>query len=82
MLGRAFAPAVARAAPKLHNVLSVAYAYGLGMPLFDDANARAAGVAAPPVAEYFARILGFAAQTDFGRRRARVPADAAPAKGG
>ncbi|MBM4268878.1 MAG: SDR family oxidoreductase [Deltaproteobacteria bacterium] len=71
-LGNAFAPALARFAPKLHNVLSVTYAYGLGMPLFDDANAREAGVAAPPVSEYFERILGFAARTDFGRRRPKL----------
>jgi thioester reductase-like protein len=69
LLGRAASPLIRLAAPKLRNVLSVTYAYGLGMPVFDTTNARGAGLAAPRVVEYFERILAFASRTHFGRRR-------------
>jgi long-chain acyl-CoA synthetase len=78
-LGRRVAPVLKAIAPKLAAVLDVTFAYGFGMPEFDTANARADGVAAPPVTEYFERILGFAFRNRFGRERVTGrPRDAEP----
>jgi len=78
LLGKMAAPLVGMAAPKVRNVLSVTYAYGLGMPIFDTTNTRSAGLAAPPVVDYFQRILAFAAKANFGRRQRRPGRTAVP----
>ena len=48
-------------------MLAITFDYGLGMPLFDTTNSRQAGVAAPPVVQYFERVLAFASRERFGR---------------
>src|SRR5262249_21441 len=50
--------------------------YALQNPSFDTTNARAAGLAPPPFATYFPRILAYAHAADFGRGEARLPAAA------
>jgi thioester reductase-like protein len=72
LAGRLAAPALRSVAPKAMNVVSIMYAYGLGMPTFDTSNAQAVGLSAPPVLQYFEAILRYAFRTGFGRSAAGV----------
>ena len=52
--------------------------YAVQNPRFDVSNARAAGLAPPPFAAYFPRLLAYAQAADFGRDRAPVPGQCLP----
>ncbi len=75
--GQVLAPLLALSAPKAAKMLAITYAYGLGMPVFDDANARAFGLTPPSVTQFFRAILAFATARGFGARPS--PARRAPA---
>jgi thioester reductase-like protein len=67
-LGARGAPLLRRVAPGFARQAELFYPYTIANPTFDSTNARAAGLAPPPVAAYFSHILAYAAATDFGRR--------------
>src|SRR5439155_6682551 len=52
--------------------------YGVQNPRFDVSDARAAGLAPPPFAAYFPRLLAYAQAADFGRGRAPAPGQRLP----
>jgi nucleoside-diphosphate-sugar epimerase len=68
LAGRLLAPLMGLVAPRAAKILGITYAYGLGMPLFDDANARAFGLTPPSVTQFFRAILAFATARGFGAR--------------
>jgi thioester reductase-like protein len=67
MAGRALRPLVRRLAPRLAASGESMLAYTRANPRFDVTNARAAGFVAPPILDYFIRLIEFAQGTDFGR---------------
>ena len=68
-IGRAGYPVLRAVAPKVAALVGITFSYGLSMPTFDTTNTRAAGIDPPAVAEYYARIVDFAARGHFGRTR-------------
>lgn len=67
ILGRAARPLLVRAAPRLVKNGELMMAYTRQNPRFDTTNTVAAGLSAPPIADYYTRLLAFAHERDFGR---------------
>ena len=55
-------------APRLERNGELMLAYTRQNPRFDVSQAAAAGLVAPPVDEYFQRLVAFAFEEDFGRK--------------
>lgn len=66
-LGQALTPVLGRTSPRLLKNAQLMLAYATRNPRFDDTQARAAGLVAPPIERYFPLLLNFAYGTDFGR---------------
>ncbi len=73
-LARAGGPLLRLVAPRFARHARAFHPYSVQNPRFDVTNTRAAGLAPPPVAAYFSRLLAFAEATDFGRRPAPASA--------
>jgi thioester reductase-like protein len=66
--GRLLRPLIRAAAPRFARNGELMMAYTVQNPAFDTAGARAHGIVAPPIQDYFRRLISFAYREDFGER--------------